>query len=92
MKDGNEVERRIRWSRWNNLASNVVNRQVHGRHGRSGSNLSSLLNTQCILVWLYSVRLSVRTLGFQPKKRGSIPLPSTKILEVCAELVEGNGL
>ena len=27
---------------------------------------------------LYSVRLSVRTLGFQPKKRGSIPLPSTK--------------
>ncbi len=26
---------------------------------------------------LYSVRLSVRTSGFQPEKRGSTPLPST---------------
>lgn len=39
MKDGNEAARWIRWSRWNSLERNVVDRQVRGRHGRAGSKL-----------------------------------------------------
>ena len=46
-KDGNEAERWIRWSRWNNLERNVINRQVRGRHGRAGSKLLFLLIIQC---------------------------------------------
>lgn len=32
------------------------------------------------LVHFYWVRLSVRTVGFQPTKTGSIPVPSTKFM------------
>lgn len=38
----------------------------------------------------YSVRLSVRTLGFQPSKRGSTPLPSTRFNCIGLPMPVGN--
>ena len=46
----------------------------------------STLNSVFTNKELWSYRLSVRTLGFHPKKRGSIPRSSSKFMDMMCQL------
>ena len=82
-------------SRWNRLASNVFDRQVHGRHGRAGSKLLFLLGIlMCfhIVILVCSYRgyycgLSIHLRGFDsPTDRQVLRVTSPEYLLLLGAL------